>query len=699
MTTTRVEMLRAQLGASPPPDALRSAASDSASVRDWAEPFHDAWAAGEGPDPRLRLARAQAAEMAAARPFVRPAELIVGNNALRPVITSLPSPFASGIRMDLARLAELRRDRPEAGERLAAIEAYWTAWLGEYREYAPMTCHASLAWERALEPGLDGLRDEVRKWAAIHRGGPDDCGPWYEALLVVLDGISAFIEAHAGAAERAASAEPEAARRAELLRIAAGCRHVAHGRPRTFLEAAQLFYLLFYLCGHDSPGPIDRYLYPALRRNLDAGTLTLEQAQEIVDCLWLKLAEKTAYGATLGGQLRDRSDATNDLSFLCLSAVRRLRLLSPRTAVRWHHGLSPRLFEEACACVADGASFPAFVNDEAVIPAMVERGVRLEDAREYTFGGCGQVYPHGRGHGNYEDVVVNGAKLLELALNDGVDPMTGERAGPPTGGPASFAEFPAVLDAVHRQTDECLERRIRAVNEHRARTRGRAWDFLRSLLTGSCVVRGRDWHDGGADYSEGMVDMVGMATVTDSLVAIRRAVFDERRVTLAELVEALNRNWQGAEELRQYLLHRCPKFGNEDPEADGMAAAEVGRVNDVIRSHRTVFGGPWGMDIIGWSFSVSDGERTGATPDGRRRGEPIADCAGPAQGRNVQGLTATLNSALRLPHGRAHGPLALRVSLKPSDSKAMYGCSFSDSVAEADVAEASKSAQDGLGSW
>jgi pyruvate-formate lyase len=645
MDTPRLTALRETLGAHTP--AI------------WEEPFHDAWQAGLGLDTRVRFAEAQAAEMAAARPFVKPGELIIGNNALCPAVTGMPTPYRTGVRLDRARLAALRRERPEAAARLDEIEHYWSAWLAENSSYLPMTCHAAPAYGLILELGVDGLRRRVKEWRAINASLRPDCAPWYDALLIVLKGMSAYILAHARAADEAAAVETAHERRAELARIAAACRHVAHRPPRSFFEAAQLFYLVFQLYGHDSPGPIDRILYPAYRRDVESGALTRDEAQEILDCLWLKFEEKEALGATIGGQLRDGSDSSNELSLLCVSSIKRLRLLSPRTALRWHRGLQDELLNATVDSIASGATYPALVNDEAIIPAMLERGVSVEDAREYTFVGCGQVFPYGRGAGNYEDVVINAAKPLELALNDGVDPISGQRMGPATGAPETFGTYEAFERAYRQQMDHHIDQHIRWVNEHRARTQGRAFDFLRSLLTQSCVERGLDWHAGGAKYNEGMVDMVGMATLTDSLVAIRRGVFEHLLVSLPELAGILNRNWDGAEALRLTFLRKLPKFGNEDALADGVAADEVARVNDVIRSHRTHFGGPWGMDIIGWSGAVEMGAHTGATPDGRCRGEALADCAGPAQGRNTHGLTPTLLSTLKLPHARAHGPLAL----------------------------------------
>ncbi|MEW6756249.1 MAG: pyruvate formate lyase family protein, partial [Candidatus Latescibacterota bacterium] len=343
----------------------------------------------------------------------------------------------------------------------------------------------------------------------------------------------------------------------------------------------QLFYILFAACGHDSPGPIDRHLWPALERDLGAGTTSLEAAQEVVDCLWLKLAERTAYGATLAGQGRDGGDATSPLSFLCLNAVHRLRLLSPRTAVRWHREMDPGFLVRAVDSVADGVGFPALVNDEAIVPAAEARGVRPGDAREYTFVGCGQTFPHGRGHGNYEDVVVNAARAVELALRNGRDPATGQPVGPATGEPAELGTYEAFAAAYRTQIDALIEAEIGRVNDRRRRNAGRAFDFLRSLLTASCVERGLDWHEGGAEYCEGMVDLVGLPTVADALTAVKVGVYERGAVTLPELVASLDRNWEGAEALRQLFLKGLPKYGNGDREADGLMAAETARLASI----------------------------------------------------------------------------------------------------------------------
>lgn len=628
----------------------------------WAEPFHEEWLAGEGLPERVRFARALRAEMSAAEPVIRPGELIVGNNALVPIVSGFSTAFRYGVHLDEGRLAEVRERHPEAGGYLDSLEGYWRGWFAETGYRAPMQVHASLAYERFLEKGVSGVRAYVRECRARVGAGlapPAGSDAWYEGLEITLDAISAFIGRHADAARKAARDESDTVRRAELLEIAQTCEAIREDPPATFRQAVQLSYLMFWTCGHDSPGPIDRYLGPALERDLDAGRTTLAEARELVECLWMKYEEKTAYGATLAGMAPDGSDATNRLTFLCLDAIERLRILSPRTAFRWSPVVSDAAVTRACEVIASGASLPAMVNDEVMIASMVERGIQLEHARDYSFVGCGQTYPHGRGHGSYEDVVLNGAKPIELALHDGLDPVSGVQVGPHTGVAESLSDWDSFEAAYRLQCDHMVTSAIEWVNAYRAEHRDRWFDLVRSLVTYSCLERGLDWHAGGADVSEGMVDMVGMTTATDSLYAIREAVFREGWLSLGELRDVLDRDFEGAEDLRLRLLRRIAKFGNADPDADGYAAREVARVNEHIRSHRTVFDGPWGLDIIGWSGAAEFGRVTGATPDGRKAGQPIADCAGPAQGRNILGPTATFESVLALPHATAHGPLVL----------------------------------------
>ena len=630
----------------------------------WAdgEPFHQAWMAHQEASFLLRLAYAQAAMRAAVRPVPRPGHLILGTRPPRATIDYPTGVFAWDFQLDETRATS----DPERAELLA----YWRAWLrdrprpelpdgldhlGNALWVSGICCHSTQDYGLPIELGLDGLREQAAQAAGAHPAAAD----WYAALSVTLDGVAAYIRAHADAAEEAA-AGADAVQAAEWRLLAGNCRQIAGAPPATFLQAAQLFYFLFLLNGSDSPGRLDQYLWPPLQRDLDAGRLTLDAAQEIVDCLFLKLDEFICYGATLGGQLPAGGDATNPLTWLCVRSIARLRLLSPRTALRWHADTPPDLFDATIHSLATGATFPTLVNDEVMVPSMCRRGARLEDARDYTFCGCGQTTPSGRAYGGYEDVILNAAKPLTLALHDGTDEFTGARIGPATG--HDYRTFAELEDAVWTQCRHLLSLGITATNAWRRWGAAQVPDFLRSLLTHSCVERGLDWRAGGADYHEGMVDVVGLTTLADALTAINRLVYGEKRLTLPELTAILDTDWAGAEDLRLACL-RLPKFGNEDHEADALLRRWLRRINDWLFTQRTAFDGPWGMDIIGWSGAVIMGETTGATPDGRRRGEALADCAGPAQGRDRAGITAVLNAMCSLPSAEVHGPLALNLRL------------------------------------
>jgi pyruvate-formate lyase len=666
LLTPRVERLRSRLHGLRPQVLEGVAAPRSGPVYHGSEPFHEEWMRHEGEPFRLRLALAEAAWRSAVRPRLVPGHLVLGTPPPVCVVSYRTGVFAWDIVID----EKLAAAHPETTE----VVAFWRRWLAErprpelpvdlsdpgVRGALMLHCpgaHSVLAYDLLLGPGLPGLRTRVVE----ARSRDLERSAWYESLLVCIDGVRGYILAHAEACERAAAAEPDPAQRSEWHTLEADCRAIADHPAATFQQAVQLFELVFLLSGHDSPGRIDQYLWPALERDLAAGTVSLEAAQEIVDCLYLKLAEHICYGATLGGQLPEGGDATNPLTRLALASIRRLRVLSPRTALRWHRGTPPDLYREAIRSVAEGATFPTLVNDEAMIPSLLRRGVREEHARDYTFCGCSQTIPQGRAYGGYEDVMLNSAKPLCLALHDGRDEKTGEQAGPRTGRAEELRSYEELEQAVWLQLERVLRAGIGIVNATRAWAAVHFPDPLRSLLTHSCVERGLDWRAGGADYHEGMVDAVGFATLADSLSAVRALVYEEKRLSLAELRDVLDRDWTGEEALRAWCARSAPKWGNDDPAADETEVRWLTRLNDWLFEQPTWRGGHWGLDIVGWSGAVAFGKDTGATPDGRRSGEPLADSGGPAQGRDRAGVTAVFRSMEKLPMRAIHGPITLNL--------------------------------------
>jgi len=627
------------------------------------EPFHEAWLEHAQEPFWVRLAYAQAAWRAAVQPRLIPGQLIQATPPPRTVISYPTGVFAWDFYVDEALAAE----HPETAE----VARYWRVWktqrpapelpagtdapgLDDALWMAGICCHSTQDYAPVLAGGLN----ELRRQLAEARPRRPEAAEWYAAAEIALEGVAGYL----GRFAEACAAEVGE----EWATLAGDYAALASGEaPACFRQACQLFYALFLLNGSDSPGRMDQYLWPALERDLAAG-LSWEDAQEISDCLYVMLAEHVCYGATLGGQSPEGGDATNALTWLCLNSIRRLRLLSPRTALRWHRETPAALLAGAVDSLASGATFPSLVNDEAMIPGLLRRGVQPEHARDYTFCGCGQTIPSGRAYGSYEDLILNAAKPLTYALHGGREERSGEQIGPACPPPEALTGYEALEAAVWAQAEHLLRLGIAATAAWRRWGAQHVPDYLRSLSTHSCVERGLDWRAGGADYHEGMVDVVGLTTLADSLTAIRRVVYEEKRVTLPELTAVLDRDWEGAEDLWRYCLHRAPKFGNEDPEADETVVRWLNRLNDWLFAQRTYFGGPWGLDIVGWSGAMIFGERTGATPDGRRAGEALADCAGPAQGRDRQGITAALNSMLKLSHERTHGPLALSLRL-PED--------------------------------
>ncbi|MFO7637247.1 MAG: pyruvate formate lyase family protein, partial [Clostridia bacterium] len=397
--------------------------------------------------------------------------------------------------------------------------------------------------------------------------------------------------------------------------------------------------------------------------------ITWERAMEITDCLYLMLDRYVSYGATLGGQLPEGGDGINSMSWLCLSSIRRLRLLSPRTALRWHPDMPEEFFKEAVEAMASGATFPTLVNDQVVIPAMISRGASPAHARDYTFCGCGQVTPMGRAYGSYEDIILNSVKPFHLVLHDGMDENHPVQIGPATGHLECFSDYDAFEQAVWRQMEALLEKSISQSNRIKEWGAKNLLDPLRSLLTHSCLEKALDFRAGGADYHEGMVDVVGFASLVDSLNAVRQLVFEEKRMSLMELRDILDQNWDGRESLRLECRNRLSKFGNDEEASDGTAIRLMTRLNEYLSRQKTFMGGPWGLDIIGWSAAVQMGGNTGATPDGRKKGEPIADSGGPAQGRDKKGITAVFRSMVKLPLDKTHGPVALSVRIAGNSLK------------------------------
>ena len=637
---------------------------------DGTEPFHHTWIANEDKPYAVKVAAGQAAWYSSVRPKPIPYQMITGAN-LPPLLIG----YYSGIwAWDFVLKTEYAEKCAEGKE----IVEYWQKFFSgreniHYKMDIPPSFHKLAGgagigghtlqdYSIALDGGLNGIRERIAKAAEANPYQKD----WYDAAYIILDGVSGYIKAHSDALRRAAGVvgitNPQGQ---EWIKMASNCDYIAEGnKPVTFWQACQLFWFLFYLNGHDSPGRIDQYLAPALESELKYGALTLEEAQEITDCLYYKMADHTAYGATIGGLTRDGKDATNPMTWLCLNSIRRLRLTSPRTGLRVHKNTPEELYMAAITALTEGTTFPHMINDEVAVQAMVKRGVKLEDARDYSLCGCGQVMPFGRACGGYEDVIWNCTKTFTATLNDGRDELDGNQVLPRRG--TKFATYEELESALLKNMEYTLIFMIQQVNEARRWTANNMSDSLRSLLTHGCIERGLDFRNGGTYYYQGMADALGLTTVANSLAAMKSLVYEKKLVSYDEMISAVETNWEceNGENIRRLCLN-APKFGNDDDYADSIMVRLTDYINKVLDTQTTYMGGPWGIDIIGWSGSVMYGAQTGATPDGRKSGQPVADCAGAVQGTDKNGITAHLNSMIKLPHTDTHGPLNLSLKFSP----------------------------------
>jgi pyruvate formate-lyase/glycerol dehydratase family glycyl radical enzyme len=508
------------------------------------------------------------------------------------------------------------------------------------------------------------------------------------AMAIACDAVMLFASRHAERARQAEAEESDPARRAELRKIADACSWVPARAPRDFHEALQSYWfchlaVISELNGWDSfnPGHLDQHLLPFYERGLADGSLTREKARELLECFFVKFnnhpappkvgvtaAESGTYtdfaNINLGGLLADGRDGSCELSHLLLEVVDEMHLLQPSSNLQLSRKTPDALLKHALRVVRKGYGFPSLFNADAVVEEQLRQGKSLEDARAGGCSGCVEVGAFGK-----EAFVLTGyfnlPKLLELALHDGVDPRTGRRLGPATGAPATLASFEAVFAAFEAQMHHVLDVKI-AGNELIGQMYAQLMPapFL-SVLTDDCIRNGRDYNAGGARYNNTYIQGVGIGSVTDALAAIRTAVFEEKRLGLADLVRVLDADFSGDEALRLRLVNRMPKYGNDDERADALMRCVFEAFFSAVDGRPCARGGSYRIQMLPTTCHVYFGSVTGATADGRRAGLPLSEGISPVQGADRRGPTAVLQSAARMDHVRTGGTL-LNMKFTPS---------------------------------
>lgn len=538
------------------------------------------------------------------------------------------------------------------------------------------TGHFIIGFNKILEKGYEGVRRECEeKLAQLDLANPHDMDKilFYQAMLIVCDGVEIFAGRYADEAWRQAAECKDPVRKKELETISQICRKVPKYPAETFYEAVQSTWFIQLICQIESDGTglstgrLDYYLYPYYKKDVEEGRITKEFAEELLDSMWLKYAEvievwneedSKFFGGhpisqtiTLGGTFEDGTDSTNDLSYMMLETTARIGMPQPSVCVRLHKH-TPRKFLLKCAEVARyGLGMPAFYNDDVAIVALMDRGVSLKDVRKnWAVAGCVEMGLQGQmchfANSGYFSLL----KALEITLNNGKDPRTGKQVGPETGELSDFRSYEDLYAAYETQVKEALKYMVATTNVvNTMHGRLLTLPFV-CTFTEDCIGRGLEVHDGGAKYNHDGPQGVGLADTADAFAAIKKLVFEEGRLSLEEIRSAMDSNFEGFEEVRTTLVKGAPKYGNNDPYVDGIARQIQVMFCEEVNGYANPRGGHFDAGMYSVSANVPIGSFVGATPNGRLAYTPVAEACSATHGSEVNGPTASALSIASLDH-------------------------------------------------
>lgn len=502
-----------------------------------------------------------------------------------------------------------------------------------------------------------------------------------DAMDICCDAIILFANRHAALArERANDRRTSDQRKVELNRIADVCMHVPEYAPRTFHEALQMYWFvhLGVICELNewdslNPGRLDQHLFPFYERESAAGTLYAQSAKELLACFWLKFSNQPAppkVGVTVeqsatyndftlinvGGVDANGENAVNELSYLMLDVIEEMKLPYTGSCIQLSKTNPDRFLLRTLEVIRQGFGQPSIFNTDAILQQFLRAGKSIADARAGGPSGCVTISAFGK-----ESCVLTGymnwAKLLELALHNGLDPATGKQIGPQTGDVDTFDTFDDVIDAYSRQLTYFVDLKMNGnqVIEQLFAQHMPA-PFL-SLFVDDCIARAEDYNGAGPRYPTTYIQGVGMGTTTDSLAAIQSLVYEQQILSMTDLLNAVDSNFTGAEELRSTLVHHTPKFGNDDDSADHIARTLFELYFNAIDGRPNTKGGSYRINLLPTTAHIFFGEKVGATADGRHAGMPVSDGISPSQGADIKGPTAVLKSVGKIDHVRTGGTL------------------------------------------
>lgn len=537
--------------------------------------------------------------------------------------------------------------------------------------------------EKILTVGLRGYMEECQK--NIDNLIPQTMEEqakvdFWKACIIQCEGLITYAHRMADEAERQAAQCADEKRKQELLTIAKNCRAVPENPPQTFFQALQAVWFVhvyFYIevcttaCGF---GRFDQYMWPLYKKDvLDEKNITEQEALELIECLYLKTCEvyevrdnwyATAFAGypmwqilMVGGQTPDGRDATNELSYLALKAADELQVKQPVMAVRVWENTPEKLIRFGCRMIQEGQANPGFFSDDAAIGICLEkgRGSTIEEARDWAIVGCTQPAPGGGGADGSPDAgYVNMGKMIEFVLHNGVDPATGKLMGLQTGDPREFKNIEEFKDALKKQILHHYSLIRTGYNLMQSIHMNRYPVIFASMVTKGCVESGKSVQHGGAKYSTCGLYVTGPANLADSIVAVEKCVFEDKDVTMDELIRACDSNFEGQERLRQLLLNKPEKYGNNQAHVDAVYKEMMDFIAENVQQWHDARGGYYAFGIDSQTMNIPHGAVTGALPDGRLAGEPFCDASSPMMGRDVHGPTATVKSVASMVDEKLH---------------------------------------------
>lgn len=501
-----------------------------------------------------------------------------------------------------------------------------------------------------------------------------------EGMKISCDAAIVFAERHANLAEELAEKETDDTRKKELQKIAEVCRWVPANAPRTFHEAIQMYWFthlgtITELNGWDAmnPGHFDQHLAPFYEREIAEGTLTREEAKELLSCFWIKVNNHPAppkVGITakesgtyndftninIGGVKRDGSDGVSEVSYIMLEIIEELHVLQPGNSVHISSRTPDRFLKEACKVIRQGHGYPSIFNPDVYIPEMLRQGKSLEDAREGGCSGCIEVGAFGK-----EAYILTGylnvPKIIEITLNNGVNPLTGKQVSIKTGDPRDFKSYDELYNAFKTQLNYVVNQKILVSNYiDRMFAKYSPATFL-SVVIEDCISKGKDYYNGGPRYNTNYIQCTGLGTVTDSLATLKKHVFEEQSVAMDTILEAVSKNFEGEEILRQTIINNTPFYGNDDDYADAIALQVYDDLLDAIDGKPNTKGETFHLNMLSTTCHVYFGKVMGATPNGRLAHKSISDGTSPSHGADTNGPSAVIKSLTKLDQTKSGGTL------------------------------------------